>query len=109
MTTGNYVETEYPDRQDPEFGTGTHAASENIRSALAETLPLIVLGSAAASAAVRRAPTPNDSHVERAKRRFFTAKDADDEGVVGRARGGRAPHLHLNRSGFAAAAIRSRA
>ena len=49
------------------------------------------LGSAAASAAVRRALAPNISQTTQTNRRIPRHGDADDGGIVGCARGGRAP------------------
>ena len=49
------------------------------------------LGSAAASAAVRHAHASNTTACERTTAFNFMRNDANDEGVVGCARGGRAP------------------
>src|SRR5438128_11846520 len=49
------------------------------------------MGSAAASAAVRRAPAPNSGPGGRTIRMGVTRQNANGEGAVGSARGGRAP------------------
>ena len=57
------------------------------------------MGSAAAPAAVRRALAPNTSRGEHTNRfERAHAQEANDEGVVGCARGGRAPHFNTLRS-----------
>ena|SRR5207302_6731752 len=51
------------------------------------------MGSAPASGAVRRAPAPNSIRLG------LTRRNANGEGAVGSARGGRAPRFRLNHSG----------
>jgi hypothetical protein len=53
------------------------------------------LGSAAASAAVRRALASNTVACERMTALDFARNDANDEGVVGCTRGGRAPQFQI--------------
>jgi len=53
----------------------------------------IFSGSAAAPAAIRRAHASNTAASERATVFTFTRNDANDDGVVGCARGGRAPQF----------------
>src|SRR5437660_11515392 len=56
------------------------------------------MGIAAASAAVRRAPAPNSAPGGRTIRLGLTRRNANGEGAVGSARGGRAPRIRLNRT-----------
>ncbi|PYJ98707.1 MAG: hypothetical protein DME23_11395 [Verrucomicrobia bacterium] len=56
------------------------------------------MGSAPASGAVRRAPAPNSAPSGRTIRLGFTGRNANGEGAVGSARGGRAPRIRLSRT-----------
>ncbi|MBI3851816.1 MAG: hypothetical protein HY298_16295 [Verrucomicrobia bacterium] len=58
------------------------------------------MGSAAAPAAVRRALAPNRSRGKQTNNSDPALVEASDEGVVGTARGGRAPQKQFPRSGF---------
>src|SRR5207244_9011581 len=55
------------------------------------------MGSAAASAAVRRAPAPNSAPGRQNIRSGASRRNANGEGAVSSARGGRAPRFQRNR------------